>query len=131
MPSSGRAPTWCSRGRPRSRWPSRLSYWSGSARPRTRSTGNACASEPSSRRVAGAMRRDHPIHGAAAAGEIDVVRRLLDADPSLLGVHDRKGATPLHRAVAAGARDVVTLLADRGADLNVRHLDGPGDAASY
>ena len=77
------------------------------------------------------MRRDHPIHGAAAAGELDVVRRLLDADPSLLEVRDRKGATPLHKAVAAGARDVVVLLADHGADLRARHLDGPGDADGY
>ena len=77
------------------------------------------------------MRGDHPIHGAAAAGEIDVVRGLLDADPSLLEIRDRKGATPLHKAVAAGARDVVALLADRGADLRAAHLDGPGDADSY
>jgi len=29
------------------------------------------------------VRDDHAIHGAAAAGEVDAVRRWLDADPAL------------------------------------------------
>jgi ankyrin repeat protein len=77
------------------------------------------------------MRIDHPIHGAAEAGDVDAIRRWLDGEPALLDVRDRKGATPLHRAVAAGARRTVTLLLDRGADVHARHLDGPGDAAGY
>jgi ankyrin repeat protein len=77
------------------------------------------------------MRDDHAIHGAAAAGDVEAVRRWLDADRALLDIRDRKGATPLHRAVAAGAHGTVTLLLDRGADIDARHLDGPGDAAGY
>ncbi len=77
------------------------------------------------------MRDDHAIHGAAAAGELDAVRLLLDGDPTLIEARDRKGATPLHRAVAAGAHEVMTLLLDRGADVHARHLDGPGDADGY
>src|SRR6187402_3408979 len=77
------------------------------------------------------MRDDHAIHGAAAAGEVDAVRRWLDADAALLEIRDRKGATPLHRAVAAGAPSTVALLLDRGADIHARHLDGPGDADGY
>ena len=47
---------------------------------------------------------DHPIHDAAAAGDIARVRALLDAEPGLVHMSDRSGSTPLHRAVAASAR---------------------------
>jgi ankyrin repeat protein len=77
------------------------------------------------------VRTDHGIHGAAAAGDGDAVRRFIDTDATLVEARDRKGATPLHRAVAAGARTVVELLLERGADVHARHLDGPGDAAGY
>jgi ankyrin repeat protein len=76
-------------------------------------------------------RTDHAIHAAAAAGETDAVRLLLDADASLVDARDRKGATPLHHAAAAGAHDTIALLLDRGADIHARHVDGPGDAAGY
>jgi ankyrin repeat protein len=77
------------------------------------------------------LRSDHGIHGAAASGDVDAVRRFIDADATLVEARDRKGATPLHRAAATGARAAVGLLLDRGADVHARHLDGPGDAAGY
>jgi ankyrin repeat protein len=74
---------------------------------------------------------DHPIHTAAAADDVESVRRLLDAAPHLVHLGDRKGGTPLHRAVAASARRAIELLLDRGADIHALHGRGPGDAAGY
>ena len=51
------------------------------------------------------MRDDHAIHGAAAAGEVDAVRRWLDADPALLetatGRARRRCTAPWPRARTA------------------------------
>src|SRR5712692_3172461 len=44
------------------------------------------------------VRSDHPIHVAAEAGDIQRVRDLLDADPTLVHRGDGTGGTPLHRA---------------------------------
>jgi ankyrin repeat protein len=74
---------------------------------------------------------DLAIHAAAAANDVDRVRQLLDAEPHLVALGDRKGGTPLHRAVQAGAHQVIELLLDRGADLHARHGSGPGDEAGY
>src|SRR5262249_27814200 len=60
--------------------------------------------------------RDPPIHVAAEVGDVARVRRLLEADATLLNRGDRSGATPLQRAVIGHASRVVTLLLDRGAD---------------
>ena len=76
-------------------------------------------------------RADHAIHAAAAAGDADALRLLLDRDASLVHARDRKGATPLHHAAAAGAHDAIAVLLDYGADIHARHLDGPGDALGY
>jgi ankyrin repeat protein len=74
---------------------------------------------------------DHLIHVAAAAGDADRVRALLDAEPPLVHRGDRAGGTPLHRAVAASAREVVGLLLDRGADIHAVHGAGPGSETGY
>lgn len=74
---------------------------------------------------------DHPIHLAAAAGDVARVRALLDAEPRLVHRSDRAGGTPLHRAVAASAREVVALLVDRGADIHALHGAGPGSESGY
>ena len=74
---------------------------------------------------------DHPIHVAAEAGDVALVRRLLDDNPQLIELSDRAGGTPLHRAVAASAREVVELLLDRGADINAVHGAGHGSASGY
>ena len=74
---------------------------------------------------------DLPVHVAAATNDVDRLRSLLDATPTLVHAGDRKGATPLHRAVLAAAREAVTLLIDRGADVNALHGAGRGDDAGY
>src|SRR5262245_4936939 len=74
---------------------------------------------------------DHAIHAAAAAGNVEAVREMVDADPQLVHRGDSQGATPLHRAAAESARDVIALLLDRGADIHARHGAGPGNAAGY
>jgi ankyrin repeat protein len=67
---------------------------------------------------------DHPIHKAAALGQVDAVRGLLDADATLLNRGSRHGITPLHCAVLGGSHEAVNLLLDRGANIHARN---PGD----
>jgi ankyrin repeat protein len=74
---------------------------------------------------------DHPIHVAAAAGDVARVQALLDTEPQLVHLSDRAGGTPLHRAVASSAREVIKLLLDRGADLHALHGAGPGSERGY
>jgi ankyrin repeat protein len=76
-------------------------------------------------------RTDHPIHLAAEAGDLERVRSLLDAEPSLVNRGDRTGGTPLHRAVLGRARPVVRLLLDRGADVNATHGGGVPTTANH
>jgi ankyrin repeat protein len=64
---------------------------------------------------------DHPIHRAAALGEIDVVRAFLDADPSLGHRGSRRGLTPLQCAAIGGRAQMALLLLDRGASIHARN----------
>src|SRR5688572_13020850 len=52
---------------------------------------------------------------ACIAGDLDVVRRLLDKDPSLVRSH-YEYRTPLYFAVRENRVDVAAFLLDRGAD---------------
>jgi ankyrin repeat protein len=70
-----------------------------------------------------AQSADHPIHRAAALGEIDAVRNFLDADATLVNLGARRGITPLHCAVLGARREMVTLLLDRGANIHARNPD--------
>jgi uncharacterized protein len=70
-----------------------------------------------------AQSADHPIHRAAALGEIDAVRAFLDADATLVNRGGRQGVTPLHCAVVGGSRETVDLLLDRGANIHARNPD--------
>jgi ankyrin repeat protein len=60
----------------------------------------------------------HPIHDAITRDDADEVRRLLEADPSLVTIGNAAGASPLHRAVGRGAYDLVVLLLERGANVH-------------
>lgn len=64
-----------------------------------------------------------PLLEAAQAGQVEVVRLLLDAGAS---VHQRDGfrRTALHRASVAGHADVASLLLERGADPRAKNIEG-------
>src|SRR5262249_7168060 len=56
-------------------------------------------------------------------GFLEMLRRRLDADPTLVNVSDGR-TTPLHEAARGGNRAVVALLLERGADRSLRDGDG-------
>jgi len=78
------------------------------------------------------------INTAAHLGDLERVRELLDADPSLAnrasdhGGYYLGGGTPLKNAAATGRIEIVQLLLDRGADPNLpeEHI-APKGAALY
>jgi ankyrin repeat protein len=61
-----------------------------------------------------------PIHDAAAAGDLETLRSLLDADPTLLESGNMHGFTPLHAACFNGQVTVAHYLIDQGADIMSR-----------
>jgi ankyrin repeat protein len=60
------------------------------------------------------------IHTAAASGDLNKVRALLEADPTLLESKDEGRSTPLLSACAAQRADVANFLLDKGADVKAR-----------
>jgi hypothetical protein len=56
---------------------------------------------------------------AAGHGQVEAVRRMLDAGLSL-DARGQDGATPLHAAAGSGSAELVRLLLDRCADLRAR-----------
>lgn len=69
-----------------------------------------------------------PVHDAARANEVEALRALLDADPSLIEAEGRgqfHRQRPLHFACMNGCVEAVELLLDRGADCSA--VDRRGD----
>jgi len=64
----------------------------------------------------------YPIHTAAAAGNSEVVRCLLDS--ASIALRTQSGDTPLTIACFSGALPVVKLLANVGADLKMANANG-------
>jgi hypothetical protein len=60
------------------------------------------------------------IHDAARAGDLDVVRRLLEQDASLSRA-ERNGSTPLHYAAEKGSISIAELLIEKGADITAKN----------
>jgi ankyrin repeat protein len=60
------------------------------------------------------------IHDATVAGDLNKVRSLIEADPTLLESKDNNDDTPLHKACFAGQVAVANFLIDKGATTNVR-----------
>ena len=87
--------------------------------------------DPSQRLVRSTAPEDHPIHGAAEAGDLTQVCACLEQEPSLVHDVNRAGGHPLHRAVIGGSAKVVMLLLDRGADIHAIHGAGVGSLAGY
>jgi ankyrin repeat protein len=64
-----------------------------------------------------------PLHLAAGAGHIDVVRLLLEKGASK-NPGDETGETPLHHASKAGHIKVVSVLLEKGANVNAQNRIG-------
>jgi uncharacterized protein len=71
-------------------------------------------------RVIAAGRSDLDIFEAAAIGDVDRLRVLLDQDPALANAWSEDGFTPLHFASFFGHPEAARLLVDRGANLEAR-----------
>jgi len=67
--------------------------------------------------------RDNRLLGAAASGDIQSVRRLLDQGADV-NARDELGQTPLHHAACSGHKDVAELLIRRGAVVTARDSVG-------
>jgi uncharacterized protein len=67
-----------------------------------------------------AARSDLDVFEAAAIGDVERLRALLDGDASLVNEWSEDGFTPLHFAAFFGHPAASRLLAERGADLEAR-----------
>jgi ankyrin repeat protein len=61
------------------------------------------------------------IHDTAAVGDLDKVRTLIEADPTLIESRDGRGCTPLYTACMRYQVAVAHFLIDQGADVNARN----------
>ena len=68
------------------------------------------------------------VFEAAAAGDVDRVRALLDADPTLVTAHAPDGWTPLHLAGHFRHTAMVDVLLARGVDVNATSRNGHANA---
>ena len=64
-----------------------------------------------------------PLHFAVLAGELDLVRLLLDRGASVDSKELRHGSTALHVAASRGQADVAQHLIERGAEVNARNKE--------
>jgi peptide-methionine (S)-S-oxide reductase len=81
--------------------------------------------DPDARRVREALLKagaTHDIHSAVRAGDVDEVRRMLDADPAKLRTPEPWN--PLFTAARAGRLEVARLLLDRGAPVDDANASG-------
>lgn len=68
------------------------------------------------------------VHAAARLGLMEVLRRLVTEDPSLVHARGGDGQTPLH---FARTLDIAEFLVERGADLDARDVDHESTPAQY
>ena len=82
-----------------------------------------------------ALRDDLDIGEASTVGDVERVRALVDADPSLVNASGGDGWRPLHLAAYFGQTGVAELLLDRGADASafslVEHPNIPRNTALH
>jgi ankyrin repeat protein len=65
-------------------------------------------------------RSDVDVFEAAAIGDVERLRVVIDSDPSLVTAWSEDGFTPLHFAAFFGHPEAAKLLTERGADLEAR-----------
>ncbi len=68
------------------------------------------------------------VWSASAKGRIDVLRQLLDADPSSVNAPGGDGQRPLH---VAKTPEIAELLIERGAELEIRDIDHESTPIQY
>ncbi len=68
------------------------------------------------------------VHAAAALGDLDRLRELLDADPDRVHARGGDGQLPLHYA---DTPEVAALLLERGARIDARDIDHESTAAQW
>jgi RNA polymerase sigma factor (sigma-70 family) len=74
--------------------------------------------------VYGASAKGDPVAAAIRDRDRDRVRRLLDADPSLLHAGDSRSSQPIHWAAMTRNLGMIDDLLARGADIDARRADG-------
>lgn len=68
------------------------------------------------------------VHAAAEQGIMDILRQLIEADPTLVHAKGPDGQRPLHFARSI---EVIDYLLERGADINARDVDHGATAAQW
>ncbi len=68
------------------------------------------------------------VHAAAEQGMMDMLRQLIEADPTLVHAKGPDGQRPLH---FARSREVIDFLLEQGANINARDVDHCGTAAQW
>lgn len=71
-----------------------------------------------------AARNRTALHVAAAAGDVEQVKRLINAGHPINAQHPSGSLTPLHKAAGEGRADVVQVLVEAGAHLNYKTDNG-------
>ena len=72
---------------------------------------------------------ESPAFGALTTGRIEILKRLLAYDPSLISLATVSGATLLHAAAQIGKMPSVELLISLGADVDAKKKDGTSPLA--
>ena len=65
-----------------------------------------------------------PLLDAAAAGDVNIVKALIDKGANVNAIDNRSGNTPLHLASIAGHPEVIKLLISSNADVNAKNAAG-------
>lgn len=64
------------------------------------------------------------LRQAAARGNLEYVKSLLNADAKIANSKNGRGTAPLHEAALKGHKQIVELLIAKGADVNIKNIDG-------